>query len=29
MIEDEVPVFLISFVFPNNEDTYSFSFIAD
>lgn len=29
MIEEDVPVFLISFIFPDCEDIFDFSFIAD
>lgn len=29
MSDKQVCIFYISFVFPNNEDTYSFSFISD
>ena len=29
MIEEDVPVFLISFIFPDCEDLFDFSFIAD
>lgn len=29
MSDQQVGIFYISFIFPNNQDTYSFSFIAD